>query len=206
MLEIMSIKKLILLFISLVLPLGCRADVESSNKKMEIYLNDGGALRVFHIDSGYLEQESAPATRDYLMLVVGYPDMLPRARSNVSAKNMMLILIDPSTRHTLGETTVATWQKYKDAGNVGSRFERYVGVVDGYEVFESAPNLKTGKIWQTRIFYDRNKNIVSDDGFHGSARMLSGLVVRYGSSVAYGTNPKAMHAWVEEFLEKLSKN
>ena len=179
----------------------CRETAETSNQKMDIYFNDGGKIRRFKIKRGYVEQLHVPEIRDYLILVVGYPEMSPMARSSVTPKNEMRISITTSTKPTMGEFTVATWNQHKDSHKIGSRTERYVGLEGGYEIYESLPDPNTGITNKTRIFYDENNNIVSDDGFHGSARLLSGLVIRYASSVSYGTDPRKMHTWVKNFLE-----
>lgn len=200
LLIILAIPSFLILF-GYLLCKNCRETAETSNQNMDIYFNDGGKIRRFKIKRGYVEQLHVPEIRDYLILVVGYPEMSPMARSNQLTKNEMRITIDPSNLHTLGERTISTWQQHENSKKIGSRVERYIGVENGYEIYESLPNLKTGKIDRTRIFYDESNNIVADNGFHGSARMLSGLVVRYASSDTYRTDPRTMHKWVKEFLE-----
>lgn len=179
----------------------CRETAETSNEKMDIYFNDGEKIRLFKIKHGYVEHLHASKIRDYLILVVGYPEMSPMARSNALTKNEIRILITQSTKRTIGEFKIATRNESKNPPDIGSRTELYIGMDDGYEIYESAPNPKTIKKIKTRVFYDEDNNIVSDDGDSGSARMLSGLVVQYDASATHGADPRTMHKWVKSFLE-----
>lgn len=172
--------------------------------KVKIYLEGGGIRRIFNVDKGYLPQPNDPPVRDALVLTVGYPDMLPRARSNVPAHESMLIVIHPGNWGTMGEHIVKRWQENKDRDDLGPGFKRFVGMHAGYDVYETSADPKTGVKTKTRIFKDENGNFVAD-GERSDAR-ISGLVVVYGPAAGYAADPKELHQWVKEFLRKIENN
>ena len=171
---------------------------------VKVNVDHGQTRHVLYLDRGYLKDPDEPP-RDYVVLYAAYPSMLPCARNDVPGSRCMHILIAPDDKKTQGEFIVEEWQLRKDRTDNGSRFDRYIGEEGGYQVYETLPSAKTGVVIRTRIFTDENGNLVSDSNYHGNARMLSGIPVRYGSSKGNRTTPREMHKWMQDLLNKLTQ-
>lgn len=202
---ILKLKYLLLLPIGFFIYAGYVSYLKYPKEMKEIYLNDAGGKRKFNIYSEYLQDPNDPQVRNFIMIKTSFPDMSPQGRWSGFSKdvNLEMILIRSSDGSTSAESTIKFWNLLKDRKDNSFGFERYIGTQDGYEVYESLPSPKTGEKRRTLIFYDEHNNAVSDDGRHGSARMLSGLIIRYGSAKSKGISPKEMHAWTKVFLDKL---
>jgi hypothetical protein len=177
---------------------------EPSRNVIKVNVDHGQTRHVLYLDREYLKDPDAPP-REHVVIYAAYPSMLPCARNDVPGNRCMHILIAPDRKKTEGEFVVEQWQLRKDRSDNGSGFDRYVGEEEGYQIYETLPSPKTGVIIRTRIFTDANGNLVSDTNYHGFARMLSGIPVRYGAAKGHQTTPKEMHKWIEKLLNKLTQ-
>jgi len=177
------------------------------NEFVNITLKDSGLEQEFRIKRGNFnnwQHRDEEPTDNLLVLSVGFPDMGLPAPWKQGEKNRSLLIsihIAPEERLTSAERLIQTETEFPNLKN-SPGLERFVGQRDGYDVYESQPNPKTGDVKRVLIFKDANGRLVSS-GFFDDARMLGNLNIRYNSSPVYGLSPREMRDWVENYVRQI---
>lgn len=175
------------------------------NEELEITLQDGGVSKSFRVKRGYLSPEAVEPAQSLIVLFVNYPDMsVPPIWKQGEPRREVQISIQAGTdRITQGEYLQQQWKERGHLPNNGPGFARYLGNKEGYDVYETLPNSKTGHIRQTLVFRDHGGNLTAD-GNRAEARMLGDFVVKYDSAKNMNIEPREMRIWVENFIRKIA--
>ena len=176
------------------------------NEELDITLQDGNVTRQFRIKRGYLFPNDVEPVQGLIVLYVDYPDMeVPSIWKQGQPRRDVQVSIQAGTgRITHGEYLAQQWKERGHLPSNGPGFDRYLGQQDGYDVYETLPNPKTGYVQRTLTFRDHDGNLVAD-GSRAQARILGNLVVKYDSSRSHGSDPRQMRIWVENFIRKIIK-
>ncbi|QDL56147.1 hypothetical protein [Rhodoferax aquaticus] len=183
---------------------------KDTNEPLDITLKDGVLERQFRIKRGYFnnwQHRTEEPVDNLLALTVGFPDMglpPPWKQGEQNRRIMIFIKIVSEEKLTWGERLIQTETEFPNLKN-SPGLERFVGQRDGYDVYESQPNPKTGDVKRVLIFKDANGRLVSSANTigGGNARVLGNLSVEYSSSDIYGLTPREMRDWVENYVRQI---
>jgi hypothetical protein len=182
------------------------------NEFVNITLKDGGLERQFRIKRGnftsWQHMDEKPIANGYIRLDVGFPDMglpPPWKQGNQHKKMFLIIDIVPEQKMTWGERLIQMDSEFPAKPEDSPGRERFVGQRDGYDVYESQPDKKTGAVSRVLIFKDANGRLVSSANTIGGgrARVLGNLDVEYSSADIYGLTPREMRDWVENYVRQI---
>jgi hypothetical protein len=174
------------------------------NELIDITLKDGAVERQFRIKRGYLNPNNIEPVTDLIVMTVGYPDMgLPPPWKQGEQHRRMQVSIEAGAMRVTTAEAIVRRRLESGRDNASSFvFDYYKGELDGYEVYETLPNSKTGDTYKTLLFKDHEGTYVSNRS-RGEARMLGDLIVQYGSAKEHRSDPRQMRIWAENFIRQL---